>query len=177
MSQNTGGLLAVLSHPVVYSLFQKVMGAHRVRTYFTHNFIKPETGDFILDIGCGPADILDYLPSVKYWGFDISDAYISRAMIRFAGRGQFSCKILKQDDLDDLPPIDIALAIGLLHHLDDEEAVNLLTLIRSALKPGGRLITVDPCFEPGQYAGWIAPPKVGIDNKPGDYEYVKLHMA
>ena len=34
-----------------------------------------------------------------------------------------------------------------------------------------------PVTEPGQYAGWIAPPKVGIDNKPGDFEYVKLHMA
>ncbi len=34
-----------------------------------------------------------------------------------------------------------------------------------------------PIYEPGQYAGWIAPPKVGIDNKPGDFEYVKLHMA
>ena len=34
-----------------------------------------------------------------------------------------------------------------------------------------------PCREPGRYARWIAPPKVGIDNKPGDFEYVKLHMA
>ena len=34
-----------------------------------------------------------------------------------------------------------------------------------------------PCYEPGQYASWIAPPKVGIDNKPGEFEYVKLHMA
>ena len=34
-----------------------------------------------------------------------------------------------------------------------------------------------PCFEPGEYAGWIAPPKVGIDNRPGDFEYVKLHNA
>jgi benzoyl-CoA 2,3-dioxygenase component B len=34
-----------------------------------------------------------------------------------------------------------------------------------------------PVWEPGQFAGWIAPPKVGIDNKPGDFEYVKLHMA
>ena len=31
--------------------------------------------------------------------------------------------------------------------------------------------------EPGEYASWISPPKVGIDNKPGDFEYVKLHMA
>ncbi len=31
-----------------------------------------------------------------------------------------------------------------------------------------------PVSEPGQYAPWIAPPKVGIDNKPGDFEYVKI---
>ena len=31
-----------------------------------------------------------------------------------------------------------------------------------------------PCWEPGKFAGWIAPPKVGIDNKPGDFEYVKI---
>ena len=31
-----------------------------------------------------------------------------------------------------------------------------------------------PCHEPGQYASWIAAPKVGIDNKPGDFEYVKI---
>ncbi len=34
-----------------------------------------------------------------------------------------------------------------------------------------------PCYEPGQYASWIAPPKVGINNQAGDFEYVKLHMA
>lgn len=28
--------------------------------------------------------------------------------------------------------------------------------------------------EPGRFAGWIAPPRVGIDNKPGDFEYVRL---
>ncbi|MEE2638963.1 MAG: benzoyl-CoA 2,3-epoxidase subunit BoxB [Acidobacteriota bacterium] len=27
---------------------------------------------------------------------------------------------------------------------------------------------------PGAYAGWIAPPKRGIDNQPGDFEYVRL---
>ncbi|MDE2005122.1 MAG: benzoyl-CoA 2,3-epoxidase subunit BoxB, partial [Rhodospirillales bacterium] len=26
----------------------------------------------------------------------------------------------------------------------------------------------------GAYAGWIAPPRVGIDGKPGDFEYVRI---
>jgi benzoyl-CoA 2,3-epoxidase subunit B len=31
-----------------------------------------------------------------------------------------------------------------------------------------------PEYGPGEFAGWIAPPKIGIDNKPGDFEYVKI---
>jgi benzoyl-CoA 2,3-dioxygenase component B len=34
-----------------------------------------------------------------------------------------------------------------------------------------------PCWEPGRFASWIAPPKVGIDNKAGDFEYVRIHQA
>jgi benzoyl-CoA 2,3-epoxidase subunit B len=31
-----------------------------------------------------------------------------------------------------------------------------------------------PVQETGQFASWISPPKVGIDNQPGDFEYVKI---
>lgn len=31
-----------------------------------------------------------------------------------------------------------------------------------------------PCYEPGKYANWIAPPRKGINRKPVDFEYVKL---
>jgi benzoyl-CoA 2,3-dioxygenase component B len=33
---------------------------------------------------------------------------------------------------------------------------------------------MQPVSEPGQFANWIAPPRIGIDNKPGDFEYVKI---
>ncbi|MCF6320684.1 MAG: benzoyl-CoA 2,3-epoxidase subunit BoxB [Rhizobiaceae bacterium] len=36
---------------------------------------------------------------------------------------------------------------------------------------------MEPMWETGKYANWISPPRVGIDNKPGDFEYVQLHMA
>jgi len=32
-----------------------------------------------------------------------------------------------------------------------------------------------PCKEKGKYANWIAPPRIGINQQPEDYEYVKLH--
>src|SRR5450830_615428 len=33
---------------------------------------------------------------------------------------------------------------------------------------------MQPQLEPGKFASWIAPPKLGIDNKPGEFEYVKI---
>ena len=33
-----------------------------------------------------------------------------------------------------------------------------------------------PCRERGKFAPWISVPKVGIDSKPGDFEYVKVHQ-
>jgi benzoyl-CoA 2,3-epoxidase subunit B len=32
-----------------------------------------------------------------------------------------------------------------------------------------------PVTEPGNYAGWIAPPARGINNQPGNFEYVRVH--
>jgi benzoyl-CoA 2,3-epoxidase subunit B len=36
---------------------------------------------------------------------------------------------------------------------------------------------MQPCWERGKYAGWLTAPKVGIDNKGGDFEYVKIHRG
>ena len=31
-----------------------------------------------------------------------------------------------------------------------------------------------PVTEPGKMAGWVAPPSVGINGKPVDFEYVRV---
>ena len=33
------------------------------------------------------------------------------------------------------------------------------------------------CHQPGEYASWIAPPRVGINNQPVDFEYVKIEHS
>ena len=152
MSQITHGVHAILSNPAVYSAFQNLMGAHQGRLRFVENFIRPSTGMKVLDVGCGPADILDYLPNVDYWGYDISEAYIKRADARYGKRGKFHCQELQPADLGQMPSFDVVLAIGLLHHLDDAPAKNVLNLAWQALAPGGRLLTVDPCLDKTQNA-------------------------
>ena len=150
MAQITNGFRALLSAPRLYSGFQALMGARRFRTRFVSEFVRPSAGMNILDIGCGPADILAHLAGVDYWGFDISRTYIARAQARFGDRGSFRCKVLALEDLQTLPSFDVVLAIGVLHHLEDEQALELLATAKHALKVGGRLLTVDPCFVAGQ---------------------------
>ena len=47
----------------------------------------------------------------------------------------------------------------------------------SAPTPAVHVRTIErfvPVTQPGAFASWIAPPPAGIDNKPGDFEYVKF---
>lgn len=150
MAQITNGVRAILSHPLVYSGLQSLMGAHSSRKSFVKNYVKPFPGMQILDIGCGPADILAYLPQASYSGFDISQDYIGQARKRFGTLGNFNCKLLSIEDLERLPQFDVVFALGLIHHLDDDEAVGVIKMALHALKPGGRLLTVDPCWDPSQ---------------------------
>lgn len=144
MGQVNSGLRVILSDPHIYEFFQNVMGMRRGCPDFIEKFVRPQTGSRILDVGCGPATILNYLPQVEYWGFDISQKYIEYAKGHFGARGKFFCQELQLADLANLPSFDIVFSFGLLHHLDDTVANDLLCLAHRALRPGGRLITVDP---------------------------------
>ncbi|MGH2360242.1 MAG: class I SAM-dependent methyltransferase [bacterium] len=143
--------LSVLSSPGAYDAVQTLMGGDKGRRDLACHFIRARPGDNILDVGCGTARILDYLPAdVRYWGYDVSDRYVEAARSRYGHRAQLVSHPLTEAELLRLPQFNIVLAIGLLHHLDDAEAGSFIRLARSALGPGGRLITIDPCFEPGQ---------------------------
>lgn len=150
VSQITSGIRSVLSSPAIYSLFQNFMGAHGVRVTLVEDFVRPFSGCAVLDIGCGPADILEHLSDVDYHGFDISEAYIATASAKFCHRAKFYCKELAHSDVEKLPQFDIVLALGLLHHLDDNSAITIMQLASQALKPGGRLLTFDPCIDDDQ---------------------------
>ena len=158
MAQITTGIRSLLSSAYVYRLFQNVMGAQSTRSAFVRDYVRAGSHARVLDVGCGPADILEHLlPDIEYHGFDISKEYIATARVRHGQRGQFQAKPLEESDLDSLPPIDVVVATGLFHHLDDTTATRLVQLIYRVLKPGGRLVTLDGVFESGQnpVARWL----------------------
>lgn len=140
----------LLAHARVYSLFQNLVGMSRGRRIFVDNYIRPRPGDRILDIACGPADILEALPDIEYHGFDLSADYIETARMRFGSRGQFHLEAVNVELVKKFAGFDLVLAMGVLHHLTDTEAMDLFRVAKAALKPGGRLVTWDGCFVEGQ---------------------------
>ncbi|MFO1099237.1 MAG: class I SAM-dependent methyltransferase [Xanthobacteraceae bacterium] len=146
MAETTSGLRSILSNPLVYEIVQRIFGGFSGRRTLVERFIRPEQGDRVLDIGCGPADLLRSMPDVRYVGYDPSARYIESAREAFRSRGQFFVGRFGRSDLARHEPFDIALLTGVLHHLDDGEAADLLALLHAAIRPGGRLITLDPVF-------------------------------
>ena len=150
MAQDTSGIKALLSTPSMYDLAQILMGAHANRVWLQREFIRAQTGDRILDVGCGTAAILSVLPDVDYTGFDISKPYIASAQKRWGDRGQFHAQLLNDEVIEGLDKFDLILATGLLHHLDDDEAHALFKTLSKGLKQNGRIITVDGTYIPDQ---------------------------
>lgn len=118
------------------------MGAKRGRTIFATQHIKARKGDFVLDVGCGTAEIRLFLPDVLYYGFDPSAGYIEAAKSRLREAHMHKTGTLLHATLDEatlnLPKIDIVLVSGVLHHMSDDEARRLAELAKAALKEGAR---------------------------------------
>lgn len=140
---------SLLGHVPLYVALQRALGADRLR-YRCLDELALEDGDTVIDVGCGPAYYFERLPRVRYFGFDTAPRYIDYARKRWGDRAEFHCEVFGEQHLAQIPPADAVLLLGLLHHLSDEDSRHLLRVAAKALAPGGRVIAVDTCFEPGQ---------------------------
>ncbi len=146
-----------LAHHSVYRTFRRLTGSARVNREFIEQYVRPREGDRVLDIGCGPGDVFELLPQVQYVGIDFSDDYIAAAQRRFGASATFVCGDLNNLGMEQLGKFDEVIAMGVIHHLNDEEALGMLQKIQEHLKPGGRFVSYDPCFTKPQHplARWI----------------------
>jgi SAM-dependent methyltransferase len=142
----------VLSYPPAYKMAMRILGGDSARRKHVNNYIRPKQGDKVIDLGCGPCDMLAFFPPVDYTGIDSESKYIDDARSRFGNKGKFNCKDIAELRPHEYSNADIVMSNSVIHHLSDKEFRHLLELARSFLKPEGRLVTLDGCFlEGGQH--------------------------
>jgi SAM-dependent methyltransferase len=81
------GIYFLLTLPFICRLFRTIVVGDGYVYLSEH--VRPVPGEKVLDIGCGPGDILENLPAVDYLGFDINLKYVEAAQERFGRRGRF----------------------------------------------------------------------------------------
>lgn len=147
--QRTSGLLSVFSAPIVYRTYQHAIGSPKVWRRVVE-MLGVQDGEHLLDLGCGPGDLVDYLPDVAYTGIDLSESYIEYAKQHREVRGQFIAADATTMSPDELGTFDRVMMHGLLHHLDDDEVVPVVAAAARACAPHGRVMAVDGCYRDGQ---------------------------
>jgi SAM-dependent methyltransferase len=150
--QDDSGPRRALTSGRFYSWFQNVAGAKRARNWLAENAWNCSGGEKVVDLGCGTGDVLEHLPaSIRYVGVDISPEYVELARQRFGSRAVFlvgtAGTFLDKPD-SELMGADLIVCNGLLHHLDDDEVLEVLRLAAEVLRPNARLV----CFEPAYVA-------------------------
>lgn len=147
MSERTCGIYRFLRRAAAYDILQAVIRPTWKYREFVERYVRPYKGMRLLDVGCGTATILSYLPCVEYIGVDVNANYIRRAAKRFGNRGTF----IVSDGSGCLgvpdKSVDVVLALGVLHHVNDEVAKNILTECARVLAPGGRFVSHDPVVD------------------------------
>jgi SAM-dependent methyltransferase len=150
MAQRTTNLYSLVKIPGVYKAIQWVLAPERSLQRFVHEVIKPEGGQIVLDVGCGPARLLRYMSNVDYTGLDINQASVEHAKTIYGNGAQFIVCDVSKGLPEFSRKFDVIIVSALLHHLDDDHARALFRQLRDLLAPSGRIVTIDNVWLPRQ---------------------------
>ena len=141
----------VLGSNLGYSSFLKLIRADKFLRTFADEALGLKPGARLLDLGCGNGALAAHVPGVDYTGIDHNQSYIDAAEERFGGpHRRFICEDLDRLAETEGGTFDAVCAVGVLHHLDDRLATDVITTALRLLTPGGRFVSVDPVFDPRQ---------------------------
>ncbi len=141
-------LKPVLENPIIYRFYQHLIGDSNFRKRYVQKYINAKPNDKILDIGCGPANMIDFLPSeIEYIGFDKSKDYINFAKKKYSSNSyKFISASISNVDLRE-NNFDIVMGNAVLMNLSDKDADLLFKTAKDVLKDNGRLVIYDGYYQ------------------------------
>jgi len=160
---NTTGL--VLHRAFGYDLLVRLLSLGTERAYREKTLALAglETGESVLDVGCGTGNLAIAAkrlvgPTGTVRGIDASAEMIERARRKAKKAGvevAFENAVVEKLPFPDTT-FDVVLSTTMLHHLPDKARRQCLRESRRVLKPGGRLLAIDFGGPVSQRRGWIA---------------------
>jgi SAM-dependent methyltransferase len=150
MAQRISGAYRLIAIPTIYKMLMFSLGADQAIARYANDVLQPSHGMKVLDVGCGPANILSYLPSVDYTGIDLNEKHIAFARELYGHRGRFIVGNAAEDLKQEEEAFHLINASALLHHLGDDEAVSLFKSLKRLLKKDGKIVTIDNVWLPRQ---------------------------
>jgi 2-polyprenyl-3-methyl-5-hydroxy-6-metoxy-1,4-benzoquinol methylase len=140
----------ILGSAAGYRAFKVITRGDRTMGLMAAQYVRPRAGERVLDVGCGYGDLSRHLPDVKYVGIDFNERYISYANRQHTASGEFVLGDVTDLSPEKLGTFDTAVAIGVLHHLSDADATDMLRSVSKMLNSPGRFIAAEPVWEPNQ---------------------------
>jgi ubiquinone/menaquinone biosynthesis C-methylase UbiE len=150
VAQRISGAYRLITIPSIHKMLMFSLGADRCIARYVGDVLEPKPGMNILDVGCGTANIVPYLPSVDYTGIDLNEKHIAFARQQYGDRGRFLVGNAADDLMQGEKTFDLINISALLHHLADDEAVSLFKSLKRLLKANGRIVTIDNVWLPEQ---------------------------
>ena len=151
MEDNTG-FRHVLTFAPMYRLAQRVIGADRVMRVFASEIARCDASSVVVDIGCGTADIRPFLTASRYFGVEPNPSYADAARRRVHPPDHIVNRDVSDGALRRSLPekADVVMMVGVLHHLNDDTALEALMLASSLICDSGRFVSIDPVLRPEQ---------------------------
>jgi ubiquinone/menaquinone biosynthesis C-methylase UbiE len=150
VTQRISGVYRLVTIPSIHKGLMFSLGADNAVTRYVNEFLQPMPGMKMLDVGCGPANILSYLPPLDYTGIDLNEKHIAYARARYGNRGRFIVGSAADDLKQEGQKFDLINVSALLHHITDTEALSLFASLPRLLKPNGKIVTIDNVWLPKQ---------------------------
>lgn len=130
---------ALLRLPGVYRGFARLFNVAEVHRRLVRDAgYRP--GLRTLDIGCGPGDLATLIDARDYVGVDISEEYIAHARSNHGG----TFHVLPAHHVGELDgPFDLALMVGVFHHMPDAEVRATLDGLARIMTATGRFVLLE----------------------------------
>ena len=132
----------IFNFPIIYNAYQKIIFRKDSKNNIFNNYIKVNKKDLVLDVGCGPGNYRDLIKSENYYGIDINCKSIDQAKEIYP-KDHFDCLPVQEISNKVNKKFDKIILLGLLHHISDQDALNLFNDLKNIAMPETKIFCLD----------------------------------